>query len=201
MRKLVTLGVITASMVFLAVAPPASAATMAQWAASPITSGDQTFTLLSTTWQSTDYVYILHYGNYLCWVEPANKMLTNTTKTLVYKVTIVDDPSTPSNEALLMHFSQVSADGDRSISSGTFTTTGVFDDNSDFSSPLATFSNAGTPTGAIAIAGTVKELYMQLTVVVSGSTILQSYAVSFYQAEDPVATESETWGAIKSLYR
>jgi hypothetical protein len=79
--------------------------------------------------------------------------------------------------------------------------TGVFDDNSDFSSPLATFSNAGTPTGALAIAGTVKELYVKLTTVVSGITLLTSHTVSFTQTEEAVPVEPSTWGKVKALYR
>jgi len=203
MRKLVTLAVITACMVFLAVASPASAITVAAWASSPVTVGDKTFTLISTSWASNDNINIATFsGIYTCSVQPVSQLLTNTTKTLTYKVKIVDDPSTPQNEALLSHFSQISADGNRYIASGTFTTTGVFDDNSDFSSPLATFSNAGVPTGTIAIAGTVKELYVRLTITASGgSTILTSHTIAYSQASDPIATESETWGAIKSLYR
>jgi len=205
MNKFVTLAVATALAVFGAMAPPASAVTMAQWATSPITAGDKTFTLISTTWASNDNIAVWDYsvyGYHTCTLQPYNGQLTNTTKTLIYKVTIVDDPSTPQNEALLMHFWQISADGNRYIVSGTFTTTGVFDDNSNFSSPLATFSNAGTPTGAIAISGSVKEIYVRLTITASGgSTLLTTHSIAFYQAEDPIATESETWGAIKSLYR
>jgi len=202
MRKLVTLAAVMACMAFLAAAPPASAATMAEWAASPITVGDKTFTLISTTWASNDNINITQFSSiHSCSLQPASGLLTNTTKTLIYKVTIIDNPATPENEALLMYFSQVSADGNRYIVSGTFTTTGVFDDSSDFSSPLATFSNAGTPTGVLPIAGTVKELYVRLTFVASGSTILTSHTVAFTQAEEEVATEPATWGVIKSLYR
>jgi len=202
MRKSITLAVV-AIAVFLAVAPPASAVTISQWASSPVRVGDKTFTLISTTWAGDANVTVSTVsGFHYCSLSPvSDKVLTNTTKTLIYKVTIVDDPATPQNEPLSMYFSQVSGDGNRYIASGSFTVTGVFDDSSDFSSPLATFSNSGTPWGPSAIAGTVKELYVRLTFVASGgSTILTSYTVTFKQLEDTTPTEPTTWGAMKALY-
>jgi hypothetical protein len=205
MRKLVTLAGLTVIAIFLAAAPPASAITIAQWAAAPVTVGDKVFTLISTTWANDDNITIsLASGYYYVSLSPlsTHRTLTNTTKTLVYKVTIIDDPATPENEFLLNWFSQVSGDGNRYIASGTFTVTGLFDDNSDFSSPLTTFSNSGTPWGPNTIPGTVKQLYVSLTFVASGgSTILTSYTVTFSQEQEQISTEPTDWGAIKALYR
>lgn len=187
---------------FLAVASPLHAVTMSQWATTPITLGDKVFTLISSTWASNDDVSVSSFSSYyMCTVGPASSLLSNTTKTLIYRVTIINDPVTPLDEALWLYFTQVSADGNRYIASGSFTVTGVFDDNSDFSSPLATFSNAGTPTGALPIAGTVKDLYVRLTTVATGSTILSSHTVAFLQVDEAVPTESSTWGQVKALYR
>lgn len=207
MRRLVTLAVV-GIVVFLALAPSASAApvTMAAWTTTPITLGDKVLTLISSTWASNDNISISAISSFhMCMLSPvatASKQLTNTTKSLVYKVTIINDPGTPQDEAVLNWISSVSADGNRYIASGSFTVTGIFDDTSDFSSPLATFSNAGTPTGVLAVAGTVKELYVKLTFAASGgTTLLTSHTVSFTQSSAPVPVESSTWGNVKALYR
>ena len=207
MRKLLTLGVFTAIAVFLAAAS-VSAVTITQWASSPITVGDKLFTLISTTWAGGGTVTAQNYGgNLYGWslTPGSDKVLTSTTKTMIYKVEIVDNPATPLlNELLMMYFSQVSGDGNRYIASGTFTVTGVFDDSSDFSSPLATFSNSGTPWGPsyiTPVVGVAKVLYVKLTLVASGgSTILSGYSVAFTQQQASVPTESTSWGNIKSLY-
>ncbi len=206
MRKLLTLGVFTAIAVFLAAAA-VSAVTITQWASSPITVGDKLFTLISTTWAGGGTVTAQNYGGLYAWsLSPgSDKQITSTTKTMIYKVEIVDDPATtPLNELLMMYFSRVSGDGNRYIASGTFTVTGVFDDSSDFSSPLATFSNSGTPWGpsyVTPVVGVAKVLYVKLTFVASGgSTILSSYSVTFTQLQASVPTESTSWGNIKALY-
>ena len=204
MRKLVTLTVVTLAAI-LALAPAASAVTMSAWAATPITLGDKVFTLISTTWAGNDNVSVSSFSSiHTCSLSPVSpgNQLTNTTKTLIYKVTIINDPATSQDEAVLNWISAVSADGNRFIASGSFTVTGVFDDSSDFSSPLATFSNAGTPTAVLAIAGTVKELYVKLTTVASGgTTILTSHTVAFTQMAAPVPVGPSTWGNVKALYR
>ena len=202
MRKFLTS--VIAGITLLVTALPALATTMAAWGGSPITLGDKTFTLISTTWADNDEVFISSFASYyICDVKPAGSpaLLTNTTRTLVYKVTIIDDPGTSLNELLTMYLSSVSADGNRYVASGTLTVTGIFDDDSDFSSPLATFSNSGTPTGVLAIAGEPLQIYVKITMTAAGSTILTDHAVSFLQMEHPVAVESSTWGKIKSLYR
>ena len=206
MRNLITLAVVSIA-VFLAVAPPASAVTIAQWASSPVTFGDKVFTLISTTFATDGTVGVSKFSSshYLTLNPGSDKQITNRTETMVYKVTIVDDPATPLlNELLMMYFTQVSGDGNRFIASGTFTVNGVFDDSSDFSSPLATFSNSGTPWGPSTITpvvGVAKELYVRLTFVASGgSTILSSYSVTFTQQQASVPTESKSWGNIKALY-
>ena len=71
-------------------------------------------------------------------------------------VTIIDDPATPVNELLSMSFSQISADGNRYIASGSFTVTGVFDDSSDFSSPLATLVSASSSNTTGSANSTIK---------------------------------------------
>jgi hypothetical protein len=190
--------------VFLAVAFPATAVTISSWTTTPITVGDKVFTLISTTWAGDGNVNVLVVPNlYVCSLSPGtDKLVTSRTETLLYKVTIVDDPSTSGDEALLNWFSSVSGDGNRFIASGTFTVSGVFDDTSDYSSPLATFSNSGTPWGPSAIAGTVKELYVRLTFVASGgSTQVTSYSVTFQQMEEVIPVEPTTWGKVKALYR
>lgn len=201
MRKSSTLAVVSIAL-FLTVASPLHAVTMSQWATTPITLGDKVFTLISSTWASNDNITVSSFSSYhMCSLDPASDLLTNTTKTLIYRVTIINNPATPIDEALLLYFTQVSADGNRYIANGSFTVTGVFDDNSDFSSPLATFSNAGTPTGVLPIAGTVKDLYVKLTTVVSGNTILTSHTVAFTQVDAAVPTEASTLGQVKALYR
>jgi hypothetical protein len=169
--------------------------------------GDKLFTLISTTWDGAGTVIGYDFGSnlYGLYLDPgADYVLTSTTETMIYKVEIVDDPGTSQDESLLMYFSQVSGDGDRYIASGTFTVSGIFDDDSDFSSPLATFSNSGTPWGPSSVTtavGVPKTLYVKVTFAASGgSTILSSYAVTFSQIEDTVPTERTTWGAVKALY-
>jgi len=204
MRTLVTLALVSVA-IFLAAAPPVSAVTISAWATTPITVGDKVFTLISTTWATDGSVTAATYteNGYVFSLAPgSDKTVTNRTESLLFRVTIIDDPSTPGNEALLNWFSSVSGDGNRYIASGSFTASGAFDDNSDYSSPLATFSNTATPWGPSPIAGTVKQLYVRLTFVASGgSTILSTYSVTFQQMEETVPTEPSTWGKVKALYR
>jgi hypothetical protein len=205
MRKLLLVCIFTVIAAFLAAAPT-SAVTITQWSSSPITVGDKVFTLISTTWDGAGTVGASNFGSYVLTLDPGSDgVVTNTTETMIYKVEIVDDPGTVPDETLLMYFSQVSGDGDRYIVSGTFTVSGVFDDDSDFSSPLATFSNSGTPWGPSSVTSAVgvpKTLYVKVTFTASGgSTILSGYAVTFSQLEDTVETESTTWGEIKALYQ
>ena len=206
MRKLILVCIFTVIAAFLAAAP-ISAVTITQWSSSPITVGDKLFTLISTTWDGAGTVTVYDFGSnrYALYLDPGSDgVVTNTTETMIYKVEIVDDPGTSQDETLLMYFSQVSGDGDRYIASGTFTVSGVFDDDSDFSSPLATFSNSATPWGPSSVTtavGVPKTLYVRVTFTASGgSTILSSYAVTFSQLEDTVPTKSTTWGEIKALY-
>lgn len=198
------LGALAAITVFVAVSPPATAATIAQWAGTPVTVGDKVFTLVSTSFATDGNVTFTNGGGGLFFwsLSPgADKQLTSTTKTMVFRVTIVDDPITPGDEALLMRFGQVSGDGNRFIASGTFAVTWVFDDNSDFSSPLVTSSNAATPWGPSAIGGVVKDVYVRLTFVASGgTTLLTSYSLTFTQASDPTPARSTSWGRIKAVY-
>ena len=204
MRKLLLVCIFTVIAAFLGAAPT-SAVTITQWSSSPITVGDKLFTLISTTWDGAGTVNVYNFGSYALYLDPGSDgVVTNTTETMIYKVEIVDDPGTSQDETLLMYFSQVSGDGDRYIASGTFTVSGVFDDDSDFSSPLATFSNSGTPWGPSSVTtavGVPKTLYVKVTFTASGgSTILSSYAVTFSQIEDTVPTEHTTWGEIRALY-
>ena len=205
MRNTTILTVLTALVVMMAAVSAVSAATLDQWASSPITVGDKLFTLVSTTWAGGDNFNVSDLGGnfYAFTFTPvSDNVVTSTSKSLIFKVTIVDNPGTPMDESLLMHFSQVSGDGNRYIASGSFTVAGLFDDTSDFSSPLVTFSNSGTPWGPSAVAGTVKELFVKLTFTASGgSTILSGYSATFLQAESPVPTEPATWGGIKALYQ
>jgi hypothetical protein len=206
MRKLLAICIVTVVATVLTAAP-ASAVTITDWTSSPITVGDKVFTLISTTWDGAGTVVAYDFGGnlYGLYLDPGSDgVVTNTTETMVYKVEIVDDPGTSQDESLLMYFSQVSGDGDRYIVSGTFTVSGVFDDDSDFSSPLATFSNSATPWGPSSVTtavGEPKTLYVSVTFTASGgSTILSSYAVTFSQVEDTVPTQRATWGEIKALY-
>jgi len=204
MRKLLLICIFTVVAAFLAAAP-ISAVTITQWSSSPITVGDKLFTLISTTWDGAGTVNAYNFGSYALYLDPGSDgVVTNTTETMIYKVEIVDDPGTSLDETLLMYFSQVSGDGNRYIASGTFTVSGVFDDDSDFSSPLATFSNSGTPWGPSSVTtavGVPKTLYVKVTFTASGgSTILSSYSVTFSQVDYTVPTEHTTWGEIKALY-
>ena len=206
MRKLILVCIFTVIAAFLAAAP-ISAVTITQWSSSPITVGDKLFTLISTTWDGAGTVTVYNFGSnwYALYLDPGSDgVVTNTTETMIYKVEIVDDPGTSQDETLLMYFSQVSGDGDRYIASGTFTVSGVFDDDSDFSSPLATFSNSATPWGPSSVTtavGVPKTLYVKVTFTASGgSTILSSYSVTFSQVDYTVPAEHTTWGEIKALY-
>jgi len=192
----------------------ATAVTLTGWAGAPgagIVAGDKLFTLISTDFGGVnnvttyDYTPVLpnYYGLSL---EPVsttggNRVLANTTKHLVYKVTIINNPATPQNEAVLNSFGSIDWDGNRYIASGTFTVTGVFDDNSNFSSPFLTISNSATPAGPYVVPGQLHEIYVSLTYTASGgSTILTSHSVNFRQNEETVPTQKATWGQVKALY-
>lgn len=203
MRRLVALCVFA---FVTAATTPALAVTIAAWQGAPVVVGDKSFTFISTTLATNTNVTFSRIGDvtYVCSVAPVspNNQLTNTTKTLEYKVTIVDDPSTPLNEPLLLYFTGVSGDGNRFIASGSFTASGVFDDNSDFLSPLTTFSNTGTPWGPNAVAGSPKQVYFRLTLAASGgTTLLTSYSVTFTQASPVVPSKPKSWGSVKAGYR
>jgi hypothetical protein len=204
MRNLTLVAFVVAIAVSVVVAP-VYAVTVTQWVASPITVKDKVFTLISTTWAGDTNVSVANFsGNlYSCSVAPVtDKTMTNVTKSLIYRVTIVDDPSTVGNEAALNWISSVSGDGNRFIVSGVFKVTATFDDNSDFSSPLATAINSGTPFGPSSIAGTVKDLYVRLTYAATGgSTLLTSHTVTFQQMANAVPVDASTWGKVKALYR
>lgn len=203
MRRLMTLCIFLFAM---AATTPVLAVTIANWQGSPVTVGDKSFTFISSTLATNTNVTFSKFNDvtYVCSLAPVspNNQLTNTTKSLVYKVTIVDDPATAFNDPLLLYFTGVSGDGNRFIASGSFTASGVFDDNSDFLSPLTTFSNTGTPWGPNGVAGGPKELYVKLTFVASGgTTLLTSYTVTFTQVALVVPTEPKSWGSIKAAYR
>jgi hypothetical protein len=203
MRNLIALTVLTVIAVSVSVAPPASAVTLAEWASSPFTIGDKLFTLISTTFEDDGkFVARSSMDVYSGSLQPRlDYVLTDETKSIVYKVTVVDDPSTPENEDVLNFIARVSATADLFIADGTFTVAGVFDDSSDFSSPLATFSNGGETWGPSDLFGFVQELYVQLTFTASGSTMLFSYTVELFQGTLPIPVESTNWSGIKDLYR
>jgi hypothetical protein len=203
MRRLIALCVFACAM---AATTPALAVTIAAWQGAPVTVGDKSFTFISTTFATNTNVTFSKVSDvlYVCSLAPVspNNQITSTTKSLVYKVTIVDDPGTSFNDPLLLYFTSVSGDGNRFIASGSFTASGTFDDNSDFLSPLTTFSNTGTPWGPNAVSGEPRELYVRLTLTASGgTTILTSYSVTFAQVSLVVPTQPTSWGRIKAAYR
>lgn len=182
--------------------------TLTDWANAPNSSvrvGDKLFTLITTDFNGANNVQISNifpntYGLSLATVSPYNQ-LNNVTKHLTYKVTIVDDPATIPNETLLNFFNRVSWDGNRFIASGTFTVTGVFDDNADFLSPLFTISNGATPAGPYVVPGLVQQIYVKLTFAATGLTLLTSHTITYEQKVDTIPVEETSWGQIKELYR
>jgi hypothetical protein len=205
MRNLITLAVVSIA-VFLAVAPPVSAdpwtfKTISEWETSPITVGAQMYTLVSTNWegwvrfwyQNSPFVYDTD-------LDPQMNDTHHISRYLVFKVTIIDDPTTPQNEASINHMAQIAASCN---ADGGLTYAGIIDDDSDFSSPLFTFSLASPNLfmGLTSIIGVPNEFYMRVTwdPFPDGMTIYSSN-LEFIQAEAPVPTENTTWGNIKALY-
>jgi len=189
-------------------AAPVYSVTLTNWANSPnsaIRVGDKLFTLISTDFNGANNVQMSAYNPtlYALSLQPVSpyNQLNNTTKHLTYKVTIVDDPATLGNEALLNFFNRVSWDGNRYIASGSFTVTGVFDDNADFSSPLFTISNSATPSGLYVVPGLVQALFVRLTYTATGITLLTSHTITYEQKVDTIPVEDTSWGQIKELYR
>jgi hypothetical protein len=202
MRSLITLAIVGMA-VFMAVPLPVPAITMAEWAAEPITIGDKTFTLISSDWAPDKLVEVAIYGNAyeLGFAGGSDIDLTNVTKTIEYNVTIIDDPATPEYDPGLYDFDQVQGasnwDGQPS---GSFTWNGIFDDSSDFVDPFVTFSVNEGLWGPLTVPGMPREFWVREEVVVTGTVILNSLTRYFYQAIQPVPTESRTWGSIKALY-
>lgn len=211
MRNTITLTV-ASIMVFLASAPPKVAAdipwsfkTLSEWATSPIVVGDQMYTFISTTWVGTTrFWYQKGYSeSYDANIDPwTDRSIYHETRNLVYKVAIIDNPTTPQNEAVLNYFVQVAGALDWDVQMGTATYTVTFDNNSDFSSPLLTLSI--TPPNQVRSApmpGAFRELYVSVLWDISvGYAYLNRSNVGFIQAEAPVPTENTTWGNIKALY-
>lgn len=180
----------------------ADTVTLATWASTPIRVGDKLFTLIATTFAGDGTVEFTTSEPYACKLMPgSDKSVYNETETLEYRVAVVDDPGTPANEAQLMCFEEVSGTGVRTIQGGTFTVTGLFDDNGDFSSPVVTFSNNGTSWGPSAVPGSLQALYVSLSYDAWGTTILTSHTTSFGQYTLPTPVEPATWGRVKTLYR
>jgi len=202
MRNLITLALVSIAA-FLALEPPASAITMAQWATSPITIGDKTFTLISSDWAPDKVVEVATYGTVyeLGFVGGSDIILSDVTKTIEYNVTIIDDPTTPEYDPGVYDFDRVQGTSDLDVPSPcTFTWTGTFDDSSDFTDPFVTFGVNDGFWGPLPVPGMARDFWVREEVVVTGTVILNSLTRYFYQAVHPVPTESTTWGDVKALY-
>lgn len=205
MRNFMTLTLV--SITVLSTAVPAFSQweniTVSEWAASPITIGDKMYTLISTTWVGTSRFWYQNGspGVYDTNLDPwTDRSIFHETRTLVFKVTIVDDPATPQNDSLLYHITRV-AGSCNCDPTDTFTYTSTFDDNSDFSSPLWTFTNGGEVTVSPPLPGFIKELYVSLIWDASmGGVNVTASITEFVQAEGTVPSESTTWGSIKALF-
>jgi hypothetical protein len=209
MRNLIVF-VLVSILVLLALPPakadiPPSCKTLIEWATSPIVIGDQMYTFISSNWlTSTRFWYQKGYSQvYDAQIDPlTDRSIYHETRSLVYKVTIIDDPTTPENEAAIDCFTQVAIAPDWSVQMGTATYTVTFDNNSDFSSPLLILSITSPDQVLVApMPGAPKELYVSVFWDVS-----EAYAgigmsnVEYIQGEAPVPTASTTWGNIKALY-
>ena len=202
MRNLITLAVVSIA-VLLVVTASASATTMAQWATSPITIGDKTFTLISSDWAPDKVVQVATYGNVyeLSFVGGSDIILSNVTKTIEYNVTIIDDSLTGEWEPGVYDFDQVQGTSDLDVQPPSiFTWNGTFDDSSDFTDPFVTFGVNDGLWGPLPVPGMARDFWVREEVVVTGTVILNSLTRYFYQAVHPVPTQSTTWGNIKALY-
>jgi hypothetical protein len=200
MRDLI-LTVVAALTIFSIVAPPASAITMAEWATSPITVGDKVFTLISTDWAGTTNISAASSSETLYgWtLTPSEYLPAGVIKTVVYSVTIIDDPATPADETSLYDFDRVAMYEDHDLF-GMVWYRGDFDNDSDFGSPLVTFVSGGD-SGTYAASGAYQELYVRLRIEAVTDVLIDYATISFWQAEDPIPAEATSWGSMKSLYR
>jgi hypothetical protein len=191
----------TAFAIFWLWASVAGSVTMAEWASSPITVGDQLLTLVSTDWPDiTNVSAERSVGLAYAWrLDADGAVLSHETRTVVYKATIIDDPATPEDETTLYSYKYVSLYEHHSPF-GIVEYRVDLDDDSDFSSPQVTYLTGGG-FGPFPFGGSLQEIYVRLIVEVELMVPIDYVIIELRQAEDPVPVEAANWGSIKTLFR